>query len=118
MELQQLDMAPGSSNHVVTGTESNIDGVDTQKIDNHKVFVNRTGARTRRLAVTKLNHQAQFLQGGVVIKGACPVLNEMNTSIKRPEYPETHLNAMKRQETVTINHALLTVVDLVMARGF
>jgi hypothetical protein len=45
-----------ASRSVVTSTEPNIDSVDTRKIDNDEVVLNRTRAWTRQAAVSELDH--------------------------------------------------------------
>ena len=65
---QELYVAARSANGVVTSAESNVDGVYARKVDDDEVLLNWTWAWARRLPMTELNHHAEFLQGGVVVK--------------------------------------------------
>ena len=56
MESKELDVTCGTSRCIMAGTISNVDGVYTRKIDDDKVFLNRTGAGTSWAIVTELDH--------------------------------------------------------------
>lgn len=51
-----MNVTCGASRRIVAITELNIDGVDTRKIDDDEILLNRTRAGTKWVTVTELDN--------------------------------------------------------------
>jgi hypothetical protein len=80
-ESEELDVVAGTSNSVMAGAKSNVDGVDAGEINDHKILLNGTRAGTGWALVTQLHDQTEILQRYVGVKGPRPMLNKFQRPV-------------------------------------